>query len=121
MNIQWLPKAVAILLVIDAIVVLFRPDLLKKYCQFFSQGATIYLAAIIYALIGIAFLFGDKCNVQWVVITFGILALAGAIFIVAVPQKAKNITGWFAAKSNTTLRFLAVIYLLISAILVYSS
>ena len=123
MNIQWLPKIVAILLVIDAIAALFKPDLLKKYCLLFSQGATIYIAAIIYALIGIAFLFGvsDKCNIQWAVIAFGILALAGAVFIVAVPQKARAVSNWLGAKSITTLRLFSLIYMVIAALLVYSS
>ncbi len=123
MNIQWLPKVVAILLVIDAIAALFRPNLLKKYCLLFSQGATIYIAAVIYALIGIAFLFGvsDKCNIQWAVIAFGILALAGAVFIVAMPQKARAIADWFGAKNITTLRLFSLIYLLIGGLLVYAA
>jgi uncharacterized protein YjeT (DUF2065 family) len=120
---NWLPKIVAILIVIDGIVILLRPDLSKKYCQLFCQGAAIYLDALIKALVGAAFLFGasDKCNHQWVIITFGILAFAGAVFIVIMPQKARVIAGWFAAKSNTTLRLFSLIYLLIGALLVYSS
>ena len=57
----------------------------------------------------------------WVIITFGILALAGAVFIVIMPQKARAMAGWFAAKNNTTLRFFSMIYLLIGALLVYSA
>ncbi len=120
---NWLPKIVAVLIVIDAIIILLRPYFLKKYFQLLCQGLAIYLDAAIKALVGIAFLFGlsDKCNVPAVIIAFGILALAGAVFIVIVPQKARAVAGWFAAKSNTTLRFFALIYLLIGALLVYSA
>ncbi len=120
---NWLPKIVAILIVIDGIVILFRPDLLKKYCQIFCQGATIYLAALLKALVGAAFLFSSpgKCNIPAVIITFGILALAGAVFIVIMPQKARAMAGWFAARNNTTLRLFSIIYLLIGALLVYSA
>ncbi|MDD5011375.1 MAG: hypothetical protein PHQ00_04560 [Phycisphaerae bacterium] len=120
---QWLPKIIAVLLVIDAVVILFRPALLKKYCQLFSEGATIYIAAIIKALIGAGLLFGvsEKCTLQSVIIAFGILAIAGAFFIIAAPQKARALTGWFANKSLVTLRLFAIIYLLIGALLVYSS
>ena len=123
MNIQWLPKIVAILIVIDGIVILFRPDLLKKYCRLFSQGATIYIAAILDALVGVALLVpaSDKCNHQWVIITFGILALAGAVFIVIMPKKAGAMANWFAERNNTTLRLFSLIYLLIGALLVYSA
>jgi uncharacterized protein YjeT (DUF2065 family) len=120
---QWLPKIIAVLIIIDGIVVLFRPDLLKKYCQLFSQGATIYMVAILYALIGAGFLFGasKECRYELVIIAFGILAVAGAISIIALPQKARALAGWFGNKSTATLRFLSIIYLLIGAFLVYSA
>jgi uncharacterized protein YjeT (DUF2065 family) len=120
---NWLPKIVAVLIIIDGIVILFQPNLLKKYCQIFQQGAAIYLDALIKALVGTAFLFGfsGKCNIPAVIITFGILALAGAVFVVIMPQKARAMAGWFATKNNTILRFLSIIYLLIGALLVYSA
>jgi uncharacterized protein YjeT (DUF2065 family) len=123
MIMQWLPKIIAVLIIIDGIVVMFRPDYLKKYCLIFSQGASIYIAAIIKALIGIALLFGasDKCRYETVIIAFGILALAGAVFVIAAPQKARAMAGFFAAKNTTTIRLLSLIYLLMGAILVYSA
>lgn len=119
---NWL-KIVAILIVVDAIVILFRPDYVKKYIGLMAEGAKIYLAAILYAVLGAIFLFGasEKCNHQWVIIAFGILAVGSAVFIVAMPQKAGAMAGWFAAKSNTTLRLFSLIYLLIGALLVYSA
>ncbi|MBN1788489.1 MAG: hypothetical protein JW806_08885 [Sedimentisphaerales bacterium] len=122
MNLQWLPKIIAILLVIDALVALFRPDIVKKYCQFFSQGTIIYLIAAIDALIGIALLLGGaKCNLPWAVIAIGILAIAVAFFIVAMPQQSRAISNWFGAKNTITLRFFAIIYLAVAAFLVYAS
>jgi len=123
MIMQWMPKIVAVLIILDGIMVMFRPDFLKKCCLMFSQGATIYLAAVIKALVGIAVLFGvsEKCRYEWVIIAFGILALVGAVFVIAAPQKARAMAGFFAAKSNTTLRFLSIIYLLIGVLLVYAA
>ncbi|HBG78417.1 MAG TPA: hypothetical protein DDW84_06165 [Phycisphaerales bacterium] len=120
---QWMPKIIAILIIIDGIVVMLRPDFLKKYCLMFSRGAGIYLAAAIKALVGIAILFGvsEQCRYEWILIAFGILALAGAAFVIAAPQKARAIAGFFAEKSTTTLRLLSVVYLLMGAILIYSS
>lgn len=119
---NWL-KFVAILLVIDAIIILFRPDLLKKYAHFMSEGAKIYIAAALKAVIGTVFLFGvsDRCTLPQVIMIFGILAIAGAVFVIALPQKARAITKWFAVKNSFTLRSFAIIYLIIAAILVYSA
>jgi len=120
---NWLPKIIAVLIVIDGIVVMFRPDFLKKYCLIFSQGASIYIAAVVKALMGIALLFGvsSHCRYESVIIAFGILALVGTVFIIAAPQKARAIAGFFAGKSTTTLRLLSLAYLLIGGLLVYAA
>jgi len=120
---QWLPKIIAVLIVIDGIVIMFRPDYVKKYCEILAQGAKIYLDAVIKAVVGALLLFGasDKCNHQWVIIVFGILAMAGTAFIIAAPQKARVIAGFFAEKSDSTLRLLSIVYLLIGALLVYAA
>lgn len=119
---NWL-RFVAFLLVLDAIIILIRPDYVKKYIGLLAQGMKIYLAALIKATVGIIFLFGasNKCNIQWVIVAFGVIALAGAVFIIAVPQKSRAMANWLAGKSITTLRFFAIIYLLIAGFLVYSS
>jgi len=119
---NWL-KFVAILLVIDAIVILIRPDFVKIFIGFFAEGAKIYFGAIIKAVLGIIFLFGanEKSTLPWLIITFGILALAGAVFIIAVPQKARAMAKWFTYRSFFTIRFFAAIYLVIAAILVYAA
>ncbi len=116
-------KIVAILIIINGIVVLLKPDFMKKFFEIFTQGSKIYLAAVIKAVFALIFLFGAKkgCAHEWVIILFGILVLAGAVFIVALPQKSRAMAGWFATRNNTMLRFLSIIYLLIGALLVYSA
>jgi hypothetical protein len=117
---NWLLKIVAILIILDGIVLLFRPDFLKKYIEIFTKGKGIYIAAIIKAALGAIFLFGasDKCSHQWVIIAFGILALAGTVFIIIIPQKARAMAEWFAARNNT---LFSIIYILVGALLVYSA
>jgi uncharacterized protein YjeT (DUF2065 family) len=119
---QWL-KIIAILIIINGIFVLIRPDFMRKYFEIFTQGSKIYLAAVIKAIFALIFLFGAKkgCAHEWVIILFGILALAGAVFIIALPQKSRAMTAWFAARNNTILRILSLIYLLIGALLIYSA
>lgn len=119
---NWL-KFIAILLVIDAIIIITRPDFVKYYVGMLSQGAKIYIAAVIKAALGIIFLFGatDKSTLPWLIITFGILAIGGAVFIIAMPQKARIMAKWFTHRSFLTIRCFAVVYLLIAAMLVYAA
>lgn len=120
---NWFLKIVSILIVVDAIVILLKPDFVKNNITLLTEGAKIYIAAIIKAAAGAIFLFGvsDKCTLPSVIITFGILAIAGAVFIVVMPQKARNIAAWFGRKNIITLRLFAIVYLLIGALLVYSA
>lgn len=118
----WL-KIVAILLVIDAIVIIIKPEFLKKFLTLVSQGAKIYLAAAVKAGLGLIFLFGagSKSSLPWLIITFGILALAGAVFIFAMPQRSRIISSWLSSRYLFTLRLMGIIYLLIAAMLVYAA
>ncbi len=120
---NWLLKIVSILMVIDAIVILAKPDYVKRNISLLAEGAKIYIAAVIDAVVGGVFLFGvsNKCDLPQVIIAFGILAMAGAVFIIAAPQKARNITAWFGRQNLFILRLFAIIYLLIGALLVYSA
>jgi len=119
---NWL-KFIAILLVIDAIIIITRPDFVKHYIAILSKGAKIYIAAVIKAALGIIFLFGatGKSTLPWLIIIFGILMIAGAAFIIAIPQKARATAHWFAHRSPFTIRCFAVGYLLIAALLVYAA
>ncbi len=119
---NWL-KFIAILLVIDAIIIITRPDFVKYYVGLLSQGVKIYIAAVVKAALGIIFLFGatDKSTLPWLIIVFGILAIGGAVFIVAMPQKARAMANWFTHRSFLTIRCFAIGYLLIAALLVYAA
>ncbi|HAL45292.1 MAG: hypothetical protein A2Y12_06420 [Planctomycetes bacterium GWF2_42_9] len=119
---NWL-KFVAILLVVDAIIILIRPDFIKHLAGMLAQGAKIYIASLAKAALGIIFLFGagSKSTLPWVIIIFGVLALAGGILIIAVPQKARSMANWFTHRSFFTLRCFAAGYLVIAALLVYAA
>ncbi len=119
---NWL-KFIAVLLVIDAIVILIRPDYAKAAFNVLAQGSKIYLAAIIKAVLGIIFLFGatSKAALPWVIIIFGTLALAGAVFIVALPQKSRSMALWISSRGYFAIRLLGIIYLFIAVLLVYAA
>jgi hypothetical protein len=119
---NWL-KFIAILLVIDAIVIIIRPDFVKHYAGLLSQGAKIYIAAVIKAALGIIFLFGasGSSTLPWLIILFGIIAIGSGAFIIAMPQKSRSMANWFAHRSFFTIRCFAIGYLLVAAMLVYAA
>lgn len=119
---DWLLKIISILIILDGIILVFKPALFKKFFEIIGGGKMIYFATILKTIVGTIFLFGaSKSKLPIVFVIAGILALAGAVFIVLQPKKAKAIGQWFASKNIIVLRLLAVIYLLIGAFLMYSS
>lgn len=79
--------------------------------------------AFLYAVIGIILLFSanEKCRLEYVVIAYGIAAVAMASFIIALPEKASAAAGWIGRRNSFTIRLMAVVYLAIASLLVYSA
>lgn len=115
-------KIVAILCVVDSIVLFTKPTLLKAYSEYLLGGKRIYLAAAINAAFGIILLFGvnSSCNIPAVIIAIGTLSMAGAIAIIASPEKARAVLKWAGTKNQMLIRIFAIFYLLFAALLVYS-
>jgi len=115
-------KIVAILCVVDSIVLFTKPALLKLYSEYLMPGKRIYLAAAIKAAFGIILLFGvdSRCSIPAVVIAIGALGMAGAVFIITAPEKARTILKWTGARGQMSIRIFAILYLLFAALLVYS-
>ncbi|MCD4831839.1 MAG: hypothetical protein K8R02_08580 [Anaerohalosphaeraceae bacterium] len=116
-------RTLSILLVVDAIFLMVKPQMCKTYFTMLTQGKRIYLMALIYAALGLVFLFGadERCSSEYIIIAFGILALTVGVLIVALPDKAAKFITRLASFTNFTLRLIALVYLLIAAVVVYAS
>ena len=115
-------KIIGILIILDGIVILTKPALVKMVMSFFARNKHIYLAAVIKAVFGLIFLFGvsDKCHWPAVIMTIGILGLFGAVMIVVFLEKMKTLMTFFAGRGEIFWRLMSIIYLAFGALIIYS-
>lgn len=116
-------KIIGVLIILDGIVALIKPGLIKMAMNFFAKNKRIYLAAVIKAVFGLLFLFGasDQCHWPMVIMIMGILGLFGASLIVILYEKMKALMSFFANRGNIFWRLMSVVYLAFGALVIYSA
>ena len=115
----WILGAVIIL---EGVVFLIQPGLLKKLVSLFARGRMIYIPATFRLILGPIFLiYAHNCNVPWIIITFGIMMLVGSaiLFLVNI-KKIKGILQWWTGRPGWAIRSVAVIALILGVIMVVS-
>ena len=115
-------QILGILIILDGIVVMIKPALIKTAMSFFVQSRRLYLAAVLKAVFGLLFLFGaSQCKFPIVMIILGILGLFSAAAIVAFYEKMKALLNFFADRNEVFWRLISIVYLAFGALIVYSA
>ena len=111
-----------ILIILDGIVVMIKPALIKTAMNFFVQNKRMYLAAVLKAVFGLLFLFGaSQCKFPTVMIILGILGLFSATAIIAFYKKIKALLSFFVDRNEVFWRLMSIFYLAFGALIVYSA
>jgi len=119
-----LVKLFGIVIVGFGVAFFVRTELLKKWGEFWLKNTNyLYLGGVINVLLGLIFLFAASgCQVPWLVILMGILALAKGVFILAWgPKKFTPIIKWGLRAKEATKRLAAIATLVLGVLLVYSA
>lgn len=113
---------IGVLIIIDSILIMLRPDMYRKAMSFFISGKMIYLAGMIKSTLGVVFLiFARGCIHPWVVIAFGLLSLTGGISCFAIDiEKLKRFVAWWQGRSDLWLRFIGIVALIIGVVLTWA-
>jgi uncharacterized protein YjeT (DUF2065 family) len=117
-----LMKVISILIILEGIAFLIWPVALTTVMRFFAKAGTWPFAGIIKAFFGILFLIAaTSCKKPAIVITYGLLLLAGGIFIFAMgKERTKNMINYFANWSDFKVRMLAVLEIFLGALLLWA-
>lgn len=117
-----LVKILGILVIAMAVLIIIRPQALKKLIGFFQEGKAIYLGAVSRLIIGVFLLLAASgCRYPSIVIALGIITLAMGIltFIIGI----ERCRAWLKAigeKSELIHRLIAIIPLAFGILLVYA-
>ena len=123
MQMQTLIKIIGLLVVLEGILFLFKPEFLKSLAGFFSRGKRAYIAAGIRIILGIVFLLAaSQCRIVWLIIALGLLFLLSGIVMLTIKlDKLKAMISWWQQKSTGFLRIIAVIIAALGIVILYTS
>jgi uncharacterized protein YjeT (DUF2065 family) len=120
---QILIKIVGLLIVLEGILFLFKPEFLKSLAEFFIRGKRAYIAAGVRIFLGIVFLLAaSQCRIVWVVIALGLLFLLSGIIMLTIKlDKLKAMISWWRQKSAGFLRVMALLIAAVGIVILYSA
>jgi uncharacterized protein YjeT (DUF2065 family) len=120
---QILIKIIGILIILEGILFLLKPEFLKKILEFISRGKRVYIAAGIRIVLGIVFLLAaSHCRIIWVIIVLGLLLLiSGIVMLTMKLDRLKTMINWWLAKSEVFLRIMAVVVAAVGIVILYSA
>jgi uncharacterized protein YjeT (DUF2065 family) len=110
------------LIVLEATVLLVRPDVYKKFVRLFTKGRLLYIPAVVAVVVGVVFLvFARECNIPWVIIIIGLISAVKGIAIFAVKlETLKDTLNWLGERSDITLRLFGLLALAFGALILYA-
>lgn len=120
---QGIIAAIGLLIVLEGILFLINPELLKKMINFFIKGKLIYIGGVIRVILAILFLtIASKTSHPWITVIFGIVFIIGAIVIFAVDlEKLKTMLRWWLKQPDSMIRIVGTMALIIGLIIFYGS
>jgi uncharacterized protein YjeT (DUF2065 family) len=120
---QILVKIIGLLIVLEGILFLLKPELLRRIAEFFSQGKRAYIAAGVRIVLGVVFLLAaSQCRIVWVIIALGLLLLLSGIVMLTIRhERLKSIINWWRQRSAGVLRIVAVVVAALGIVVLYSA
>lgn len=115
--------AIGALIVVEGILFIINPLLMRKLIEFFIKGKLIYIAGVIRVILAILFLtLASQCAHPWLIILFGIAFLIGAIVIFALElEKIKNMLRWWLTQKDYMIRIVGSIAAILGLLIIYGS
>jgi hypothetical protein len=101
---------VGVLIVIEGVILMARPDWYRKVAGFFASEKTVSIAPVLKIVFGGLFLVSaTACKHSWVLIVFGALAIAaGIVGLLVTKEKVITFLNWWQKRSDIAIRALSV-------------
>ncbi len=120
---QALIALIGIFIMLEGVLFIARPDMLKKTLSFFIEGQRLYAGGVIRLILAVLFLIiANRCAHSWLIIIFGIIFLLGAIFIFSMElHRLKKMLRWWLGQKVYMIRLVGIAAMLIGLLIVYGA
>ncbi|NQT74926.1 MAG: hypothetical protein HQ566_00215 [Candidatus Omnitrophica bacterium] len=116
-----LVKIVGIVILLEGIILLLNPKVMKNLIGFWAKGKRLYAAGALNLLFAVVFFsVASSCKMPVVLTILGVIALTKAIYILAFGSKARAGLDWWAARPAGAVRILSIIVIAIGLLLLRS-
>ena len=115
--------AIALLIMLEGVALILRPQFYRHILRFFAKGKLIYLAGLLKIIFGIVFFISSlSCSKQWIIILFGILFLFGGMLLIFIKiDRAKAMLIWWEQRPDTAFRILGIAAIIVGLIVAYAA
>lgn len=119
---EYIVKAIGILILAAGIVFIVKPDLIRTLINFAMVGKRVYIGGIVRLVFGALLLLGSfKATIPWIPITFGALILLSGVTIFLLPiTKLHQLLEWFKARTDNHIMIMSSISAAVGVALIYS-
>jgi len=119
---KWAVPIIGILIIIEAVAILLKPQLAYKLIDFLARGKRLYLRAPVRLILAVILLLcASQSKLPAVITILGILFLIAGIAEITISlDRQKKILAWWRRKPPAFLRIAAIIILLLGVALIYA-
>ncbi len=116
-----LVKIVGVVILLEGIILLLNPKVMKNLIGFWAKGKRLYAGGVLSLLFAVVFFsVASRCKLPVVLTILGVISLIKGIYILALGPKVKAMLDWWAARPAGTVRAWAIIVIAFGALLIYS-
>ena len=115
--------ALAILIVLEGIVLLIKPQFYAKFAGFFTKGKLPFIAALLKAAFGVFLLIAaTSCDIPLIIIILGLITAGAGFTMMGMESgKLKKMFQWWIERPFWAVRIMAIAAIAIAALMLYAA
>ena len=112
-----------ILIALEGILLLVKPQIYGKVAGFFAKGKLVYIAALLKVAFGVFMLVAAmSCDRQLIMIVMGLIAGGAGVTMLGLGQgKLKKIFEWWSSRPKFVIRILGILAMAIGGLILYAA
>ena len=112
-----------ILIVLEGVLLLIKPQLYNKAAAFFSKGRLMYIAALLKLACGVFLLIATtSCDHKLIMIVLGLAAAGYSVTLFVTDKlKLKKKFEWWSLRPKYVVRILAILAIAVGGLIIYAA
>ncbi len=112
-----------IIIALEGIILLFKPQLYSKVAAFFAKGRLMYISALLKVAFGVFLLVSaTDCEKKIIIIVIGLIAAGSGVTMLGMSKiKLKKMFQWWAVRPAIIIRILGIMATALAALILYAA